>query len=152
MKYGVLGVAALLCVSATQALAQAQVQAQVRDAVYRGTLVCDKLPFFETTSREALEVKVSGSDAKDVLIVRERKETSFEQGAGKLDGEKISLTGSWSGDSPPRPRFQAAVPSGIGGSILLRSADSPSSSGSSSFRRMTFMAAWSHPGPDRRRS
>ena len=67
MKYGVAGVAALLSVSATQALAQAQ----VRDAVYRGTLVCDKLPFFQTTSREALEVKISGSDAKYVLIVRE---------------------------------------------------------------------------------
>ena len=96
MKYGMVGVAALLSVVAA---AQASAQTKVRDAVYRGTLVCDKLPFFETTSREALEVKIAGSDAKYVLIVRERKETSFEQGAGKLDGDKISLTGSWSGEA-----------------------------------------------------
>ncbi len=96
MKYGMLGVAALLsAVSAAQALAQTA----VRDAVYRGTLVCDKLPFFETTAREALEVKIAGSEAKYVLIVRERNETSFEQGTGKLDGDKISLSGSWSGET-----------------------------------------------------
>lgn len=123
MKYGVVGAAALLCVSATQALAQAQ----VRDAVYRGTLVCDKLPFFQTTSREALEVKISGSDAKYVLIVRENKETSFEQGTGKLEGDKISLTGSWSGEAD---KYESSY----SGSFVRRSAT------------LTGTQTWTHDG------
>src|SRR4051812_20612215 len=94
MKYGMtLGVTALLSLLAVTAA-----HAQVRDAVYRGTLVCEKLPFFEVTAREALEVKIAGAVARYVLIVRERTETSFEQGSGTLDGDKIALKGNWSGD------------------------------------------------------
>ena len=125
MKYKVAGVAALLCLSATQALAQAQ----VRDAVYRGTLVCDRLPFFETAQREALEVNISGSDAKYSLVVRERRgaPTSSEQGGGKLDGEKISLTGKWSGASD---RYESSY----SGSFVRRSA------------KLTGTQTWTHDG------
>jgi hypothetical protein len=72
-------------------------QAQVRDAVYRGTVVCDKLPFFETAAREAIEVKVKGGDVRYVHVLRERGELSFEQGSGALDGDKLALKGEWSG-------------------------------------------------------
>ena len=74
-------------------------QAQVRDAVYRGTLVCDKLPFFETAAREAIEVKIKGSDARYIHILRERAELTFEQGTGTLDGDKLALKGEWSGEA-----------------------------------------------------
>lgn len=76
-----------------------QASAQVRDAAYRGTLVCDKLPFFETTQREALEVNIAGGAAKYSMAVRERGGTFTEQGGGKVEGDKISLTGSWNGKS-----------------------------------------------------
>jgi hypothetical protein len=96
MKQGVLGVGMLLTVCAAT---QAPAQTVVRDAVYRGTLVCDRLPFFETTAREALEVKIAGGEVKYTLVVREGRgaPTSMEQGSGKLDGEKIALAGNWNG-------------------------------------------------------
>jgi hypothetical protein len=80
-------------------LCVAPASAQVRDAVYRGTLVCDKLPFFEAAAREAIEVVIKGADARYIHIVRERTETSFEIGTGKLDGQNLSLKGSWIGES-----------------------------------------------------
>ena len=33
---------------------------QIRDAVYRGTIVCDKLPFTERKMREAISVRIAG--------------------------------------------------------------------------------------------
>src|SRR5262245_59088475 len=75
-----------------------EARSQVRDAIYRGTMVCDKLPFFETAAREAIEVKIKGTSVTYTHIVRERGEMSFEQGTGTLDGDKISLKGEWSGE------------------------------------------------------
>src|SRR5690242_2960701 len=69
----------------------AQAQTQVRDAIYRGTMVCDKLPFFETAVREGIEVKIKGNAITYTHIVRERGELSFEQGSGTLDGDRIAL-------------------------------------------------------------
>ena len=86
--------AALAVTVGTPAAAQA-----VRDAVYRGTLICDKLPFFETAAREAIEVKIKGTSVSYTHIVRERGELSFEQGAGTLDGDKIALNGEWTGEA-----------------------------------------------------
>jgi hypothetical protein len=80
------------------ALGSASAQTQVRDATYRGTLVCDKLPFFETAAREAIEVKIKGNSIRYTHIVRERAELSFEQGTGTLDGDKITLKGDWAGE------------------------------------------------------
>ncbi len=73
--------------------------AEVRDAVYRGTLICDKLPFTENRMREAVDVTISGASASYTHVVRLRKtaETVTEQGTGKVDGQSISLEGSWKG-------------------------------------------------------
>jgi hypothetical protein len=94
----VVGRAALAALAVTMLGAQAQ--AQVRDAVYRGTMVCDKLPFFETAAREAIEVGISGGDAKYAMVVRlQQGESAQETGTGKVEGQAISLQGAWSGKS-----------------------------------------------------
>jgi hypothetical protein len=113
MKQGMLGMAALSALLATPAPAQTV----VRDAVYRGTLVCDRLPFFEATAREALEVKIAGGDVHYTLVVREGRgaPTSMEQGSGKLEGDKISLAGNWNGKND---QYQ----SNYSGSFVRRSA------------------------------
>ena len=38
-----------------------RLSAQMRDAVYRGTMVCDKLPFTVGNGREAIEVTIAGN-------------------------------------------------------------------------------------------
>ena len=48
------------------------VAAQVLDATYRGTMVCDKLPFTSGQMREAIEVTVSGGTARYSHVVRLR--------------------------------------------------------------------------------
>jgi hypothetical protein len=98
MTLGKIHVASLLAAVAASASATGA-SAQVRDAVYRGTLVCDKLPFFETAAREAIEVRIKAGAVSYIHVVRERAETSFEQGTGTLDGDRIALTGAWSGEA-----------------------------------------------------
>jgi len=74
--------------------------AEVLDAVYRGTLVCDKLPFAAGALREAIDVTIAGGAAHYTLVVRLRAdaaETVAEKGDGKVTGQNISLQGSWSG-------------------------------------------------------
>ena len=71
--------------------------AQIRDAVYRGTLVCGKLPFFETASREAFDITVTGTSARYAHVVRNVFEVSSETGSGTIDGQNILLTGGWRG-------------------------------------------------------
>ena len=74
--------------------------AQVLDADYRGTLVCDKLPFTETKMREAIDVKIVGGAARYTHVVRLKAvavEPAAEQGFGTVIGQNISLQGSWSG-------------------------------------------------------
>jgi hypothetical protein len=114
MKYAVAVGGLMLALLPMHAVAQG---AKVRDAVYRGTLVCDKLPFFETTQREALEVTIAGGDVKYSLVVRERRgvPTSLERGSGKVEGEKISLTGGWSSAAD---KYEASY----SGSFVRRSA------------------------------
>jgi hypothetical protein len=86
-------------VLAAMGVAPAPAAAQVRDAVYSGTMVCDKLPFTETKMREAIEVTISGGAVRysHVVRLRDTAEAVAEQGAGKLDGQDISLEGSWNG-------------------------------------------------------
>lgn len=75
--------------------------AQVLDATYRGTMVCDKLPFASQQTREAIEVTISGGAARYHHVVRLRNaavEATAEQGTGTIDGQKISLQGSWNSD------------------------------------------------------
>ena len=73
--------------------------AQVLDAVYRGTLVCDKLPFTHTIMREAIDVTIAGGAVRytHVVRLRETAEAKAEQGTGTLRGQDISLQGSWDG-------------------------------------------------------
>ena len=76
----------------------APVAAEVLDATYRGTLVCDKLPFTSGKMREAIEVTIAGNAARYSHVVRLRNaavETAAEQGTGKIDGQKIDLEGGW---------------------------------------------------------
>ena len=75
--------------------------AQVLDATYRSTMICDKLPFTSDKMREAIEVTISGGAVRYSHVVRLGKaavETTAEQGAGMLDGQKITLDGGWKGE------------------------------------------------------
>ena len=77
------------------------VAAEVLDATYRGTMVCNKLPFTSDKMREAIEVSISGGAASYSHVVRLRNagvEATREQGTGKIDGQKIDLQGSWKSD------------------------------------------------------
>lgn len=76
--------------------------AQVLDATYRGTMVCDKLPFTSDQMREAIEVTIAGGAARYSHVVRLSKvgvEATTEQGTGTIDGQKINLQGTWKGGS-----------------------------------------------------
>jgi hypothetical protein len=81
------------------AIVSTPVSAQVRDAVYRGTMVCDKLPFSAGKGREAIEVTITAGAARYTQVVRlhDTAEATPEQGAGTLSGDNISLQGSWKG-------------------------------------------------------
>jgi hypothetical protein len=86
--------AAMLAIVATPA------KAEVLDAVYRGTLVCDKLPFTKTKIRGAIDVKVVGSAAHYSHVVRLKTATIEavpEQGFGIVIGQDIRLQGYWKG-------------------------------------------------------
>ena len=79
----------------------ASVKAEVLDAVYRGTLICDKLPFAEAKMREAIEVTIAGEAARYTHVVRLRAdgvEANPEQGTGTVGGDTISLQGTWKND------------------------------------------------------
>ena len=74
--------------------------AEVLDATYRGTMVCDKLPFTSDKMREAIEVTITGGAARYSHVVRLRNlavEAAAEQGTGTIDGQKIDLQGTWKG-------------------------------------------------------
>jgi hypothetical protein len=76
--------------------------AQVLDAAYRGTLMCDKLPFTENRMREAINVTISGGAVRYTHVVRLRKEAveaTVEHGNGTLSGRNIKLQGSWNGEN-----------------------------------------------------
>ncbi|HVQ66097.1 MAG TPA: hypothetical protein VMT08_01240 [Bradyrhizobium sp.] len=74
--------------------------AEVLDATYRGTMVCDKRPFTGDKMREAIEVTITGGAARYTHVVRLRNlavEAAAEQGTGTIDGQKIDLQGTWKG-------------------------------------------------------
>jgi hypothetical protein len=85
--------------AATAAITCAPASAQVRDAAYRGTMVCDKLPFSAGKSREAIEVTITAGTVRYTQVVR-LHDTSVappEQGTGTLKGDVLSLQGAWKG-------------------------------------------------------
>jgi len=74
--------------------------AQVLDAVYRGTLVCGKLPFAGGKQREAIEVTIAAGAVSYSHVVRLGNtdvEATPERGSGSLSGQKLELQGSWQG-------------------------------------------------------
>ena len=75
------------------------VSAQVRDAVYRGTMVCEKLPFTVGNGREAIEVTVRAGSVhyKHAVRLHGTAAPTVEQGTGALNNDSISLQGSWTG-------------------------------------------------------
>lgn len=94
------------------------VAAQVLEATYRGTMVCDELPLISQQTREAIEVTISGGAVRYTHVVRLRNaavEATAEQGTGTLEGQKINLQGSWKGGSR---QYEASY----SGSFVRRSA------------------------------
>ena len=78
------------------------VAAEVLDATYRGTMVCDKLPFTSDKMREAIEVTIAGGAARYSHVVRLRNaavEAAAEQGTGTIVGQNIDLQGAWKSGS-----------------------------------------------------
>jgi hypothetical protein len=75
--------------------------AEVLDAVYRGTLVCERLPSTRTTMREAIEVTIVGGVARynHVVRLRDRPSEMLEKGVGVVKGQDIELQGSWKDDT-----------------------------------------------------
>ena len=73
--------------------------AEVLDAVYRGTMVCDRMPFIKTNRREAIEVTIDEGKVRYTHVVRLRDapELKPEQGSGTLKGQDITLEGTWDG-------------------------------------------------------
>jgi len=74
--------------------------AEVLDAVYNGTMVCDRMPFTNGKMREHIAVTVDGGKATYRHVVRLRDaevESTAEQGTGTVSGQNIDLQGSWKG-------------------------------------------------------
>jgi hypothetical protein len=73
--------------------------AEVLDAVYRGTMLSDRIPIIKTNRREALEVTIDDGKVRYTHVVRLRDapELKPEQGGGSLKGQDITLEGAWDG-------------------------------------------------------
>ena len=94
-------VTSVAVVMATGALLTMPATAQVRDADYRGTLVCGKLAFTQDT-RAAITVKIKGNEGayeRPVHIAAKSRVVGKESGTAKVDGDKITITGGWKGDN-----------------------------------------------------
>jgi hypothetical protein len=81
------------------ALAGTPATAEVLDATYRGTLVCEKLPFTKMKMREAIHVIIAGGKASYTHVVRLKTvavEPTLEKGDGTVTNQSISLQGAWS--------------------------------------------------------
>jgi hypothetical protein len=105
-------------------------QAQVRDAEYRGTLVCGKLPFAQDPGRAAITVKLTGSEGpyeRPVHMPVRGKIVGQETGKVKVDGEKIAITGGWKGE-------KSSYEANYSGTFVRRSA------------KLTGQQSWTHDG------
>lgn len=77
--------------------------AQVRDATYRGTLICSTLPFLKGHLRAAMAVNIKGNSAEYTQpVINPEKGTQIgtETGSGSVDGKNIKLSGAWRGSQP----------------------------------------------------
>ena len=116
--------------AAVGAMLAMPVQAQVRDAEYRGTLVCGKLPFAQDPTRAAITVKLAGNEGpyeRPVHIPARSKVVGQETGKAKVEGDKISLTGGWKDD---KSSYEASY----SGTFVRRSA------------KLTGTQNWTHEG------
>jgi hypothetical protein len=108
--------------------------AQVRDADYRGTLVCGKLPFAHDPARTAITVQIAGNQGsyeRPVQLTRQGGK-SVEKGTAKVDGDKITLAGSWKDE---KGSYEASY----GGTFVRRSA------------KLTGTQTWSYDGKSYKR-
>jgi hypothetical protein len=90
--------ASVLVAALIAAAAMTPAAAEVLDATYRGTLVCDQLPITRAALREAIEVTIAGSEVRYREVVRLSGTSAApepEQGTGTLVGQHIELLGSW---------------------------------------------------------
>ena len=94
------GPAAGILVAIVVAIVAMPAAAQVLDAVYRGTMICDKLPFTEVKMREAIDVTIANGNVSYTHVVRLRDtaEGKPERGTGSLSGTRINLDGAWESD------------------------------------------------------
>jgi len=131
-KFSAAVAASLLCAALAT---PANAQTKVREAVYRGTLVCGKLPFIEDPVRAAIAIKIAGNAAQYSRPVRAPRRGSVvgtETGTGMIDGDKISLKGEWRGELG---NYNAAY----GGTFVRRSA------------KLTGTQTWIHAGKSYKR-
>ncbi len=76
--------------------------AQVKDALYRGTLVCSPLPFLKGYLRGLMDLTIKGPSAEyrqPVINAEKGTLIGWETGSGTVDGTQVKLTGMWRGDS-----------------------------------------------------
>lgn len=92
-KQGMLGALTAIVVAGLSLPAQAQ----VLDAVYRGTLVCAELPLSEVGLRGAIEVTIADGSVRYNHVVRLKRsvDRTVERGAGKVAARSIALQGEW---------------------------------------------------------
>jgi hypothetical protein len=110
--------------------------AQVRDATYRGTLICSTLPFLKGHLRAAMTVNIKGNSAEySQPVVNPEKGTQLgtETGTGTIDGKNIKLTGGWRGS---QPSYEASY----SGTFVRRAA------------RLTGTQTWTHEGKTYKRT
>jgi hypothetical protein len=89
---------AVILAAALMTVGGLPVHAEILDATYRGTLVCDRMALTDASLREAIEVTISGGTVRYNEVVRLRSsaaESSQEQGSGSLSGQHIELQGKW---------------------------------------------------------
>ena len=118
------------------ALSTAPAKAQVRDADYRGTLVCGKLPFVQDPTRAAIAARITdneGSYERPVTLTGRGKVVGKETGKVKVEGDKIAITGGWKGDN-------ASYEASYSGTFVRRSA------------KLTGTQNWTHEGKSYTRS
>ena len=95
------GMAAGIAAAALMVVTAEVARAEVRDADYRGTLVCEELPFTKGKMREAITVTIAdGKVAGYTNVVRltDTPEARPEKGTGTLKGQDITLEGLWAGN------------------------------------------------------
>lgn len=112
------------------ALLAVPAEAQVRDAEYRGTLVCGRLPFAQDPTRAAITVKLTGSEGpyeRPVHMPVRTRIAGQETGKAKVDGDKIAITGGWKGE---KSSYEASY----SGTFVRRSA------------KLTGRQSWTHEG------